>query len=81
MAAEGMVEVLGYMASVMIAASLMMKNIIWLRWLNFCGCVLFVVYGSFIQAWPVAGMNAFVAAVNIYHLVVIYRSKAIADGW
>ena len=71
-----MVEIIGYFASIMVAISLMMKNIIWLRWLNFVGCTLFVIYGVFISAWPVAGMNAFVAGINIYHLIKIYRAKA-----
>ncbi|MCF1428712.1 MAG: uroporphyrinogen decarboxylase [Shewanella sp.] len=70
------VEITGYAASVMVAISLMMKDIIWLRWLNFTGCTLFVIYGVAISAWPVAGMNAFVACINIYHLIKIYRAKA-----
>lgn len=70
------VEIIGYFASIMVAISLTMKNIIWLRWLNFVGCTLFVIYGVFISAWPVAGMNAFVAGINIYHLIKIYRAKA-----
>ena len=67
------VEIIGYGASVMVAISLMMKDIIWLRWLNFVGCTLFVIYGVQIEAWPVAGMNAFVAGINIFHLIKIYR--------
>ena len=69
------IEIIGYFASVMVAISLMMKDIIWLRCLNFAGCSLFVVYGIYISAWPVAGMNAFVACINIYHLIKIYRTK------
>ncbi|MBV7316836.1 YgjV family protein [Shewanella sp. NIFS-20-20] len=69
------VEILGYFASVMVAISLMMKNIVWLRWLNFVGCVAFSIYGILIAAWPVAGMNAFVAGINIYHLIKIYRAQ------
>ncbi|NKF51272.1 uroporphyrinogen decarboxylase [Shewanella sp. WXL01] len=69
------VELLGYLASVMVAISLMMKDIIWLRWINFIGCALFTVYGYAIDAWPVAGMNAFVACINIYHLTKIYHGK------
>lgn len=73
------IEILGYVASVMVAISLMMKDIILLRWLNFIGCGLFAAYGYAIDAWPVAGMNAFVACINIYHLVKIYStSKSIA---
>ncbi|WP_372872197.1 uroporphyrinogen decarboxylase [Shewanella sp.] len=75
MEALNMTEIVGYMASVMVAISLMMKDIIWLRWLNFVGCSLFVAYGVAITAWPVAGMNAFVACINVYHLVKIYRAK------
>ncbi|MCL1035579.1 uroporphyrinogen decarboxylase [Shewanella corallii] len=73
------VEITGYAASVMVAISLMMKDIIWLRWLNFIGCSLFVIYGVAITAWPVAGMNAFVACINIYHLIKIYRARAARD--
>ena len=73
------VEITGYAASVMVAISLMMKDIIWLRWLNFIGCSLFVIYGVAITAWPVAGMNAFVACINIYHLIKIYRARAVRD--
>ncbi|QSX29714.1 MULTISPECIES: YgjV family protein [Shewanella] len=75
MEALNLIEIIGYAASVMVAISLMMKDIIWLRWLNFVGCSLFVVYGVAITAWPVAGMNAFVACINIYHLIKIYRNK------
>ncbi|AZQ12179.1 MULTISPECIES: YgjV family protein [Shewanella] len=75
MEALNMTEIVGYMASVMVAISLMMKDIIWLRWLNFIGCSLFVAYGVAITAWPVAGMNAFVACINVYHLIKIYRAK------
>ncbi|MGB0892967.1 MAG: uroporphyrinogen decarboxylase [Parashewanella sp.] len=75
MEALNMIEIIGYMASVMVAISLMMKDIVWLRCLNFVGCSLFVVYGVSIDAWPVAGMNAFVACINIYHLAKLVRSK------
>ncbi|WP_133408668.1 YgjV family protein [Parashewanella tropica] len=68
-----LVEFIGYSASVIVAVSLMMKNIVWLRVLNFIGCFLFVIYGTEIQAWPVAGMNAFVCCINVYHLVKLYR--------
>ncbi|QLE84076.1 MULTISPECIES: YgjV family protein [Shewanella] len=70
------IELIGYSASVMVAISLMMKDIIWLRCLNFTGCTLFVIYGVYISAWPVAGMNAFVACINIYHLIKLYRERS-----
>ncbi|MCL1146433.1 YgjV family protein [Shewanella sp. 10N.261.52.F9] len=75
MEAVNTIEIIGYAASVMVAISLMMKDIIWLRCLNFTGCSLFVIYGASIEAWPVAGMNAFVACINIYHLLKLYRNR------
>ncbi|MGS0682740.1 YgjV family protein [Shewanella sp. 125m-7] len=75
MEAVNTIEIIGYAASIMVAISLMMKDIIWLRCLNFTGCTLFVIYGSSIEAWPVAGMNAFVACINIYHLLKLYRNR------
>ena len=75
MEAINTIEIIGYAASVMVAISLMMKDIIKLRCLNFTGCTLFVIYGSSIEAWPVAGMNAFVACINIYHLLKLYRNR------
>ncbi len=38
MEALNTVEIVGYFASIMVAISLMMKDIIWLRWINFTGC-------------------------------------------
>ncbi|MCL1126129.1 YgjV family protein [Shewanella surugensis] len=67
-----MVELLGYFASIVVAVSFMMKDIIKLRCLNCTGCLLFALYGVLIDAWPVAGMNAFIAGVNFYHLFKIY---------
>ncbi|QFU24619.1 YgjV family protein [Shewanella eurypsychrophilus] len=70
------VEWLGYIASAFIAVSFMMKDIMRLRLLNFTGCSLFVIYGNYISAWPVAGMNAFVACINLYHIIKIYRERS-----
>lgn len=70
-------ELFGYTASVIIAISLMMKDIVKLRWLNFAGCGMFVIYGMAISAWPVAAMNTSVCCINLYHLLKIYRAKHI----
>ncbi|GGY94401.1 MULTISPECIES: YgjV family protein [Shewanella] len=70
------VDVIGYSASLMVALSLMMKDIVRLRWVNLCGCGLFVAYGVAIASWPVVSMNAFGACVNIYYLLKTYRQPA-----
>ena len=68
------VEIMGYMASVLVAVSLMMKNIVPLRIVNFAGCFLFTLYGISISAWPVAVMNGFGCLVNVYHLIKLKKS-------
>ncbi len=62
------VEILGYAASIMVAISLTMKDIIKLRILNFIGCALFTAYGLMIDSWPVVITNGFIACVNVYFL-------------
>ena len=66
-------EIIGYLASLLVAISLMMSAIVKLRIINLIGSFTFTVYGILIDAWPVALMNAFIVLVNIYYLVKIYR--------
>lgn len=69
-------EWVGYLASVVVAVSLMMSDIKKLRWLNLLGAILFVAYGMAIHAYPVAAVNFFIVLIDIYYLVVIYREQA-----
>lgn len=62
------VEWIGYAASVLIVISLMMTSIIKLRIINSLGCFLFVIYGVYVKAYPVAISNAVIILINIYNL-------------
>ncbi|MGD8782460.1 MAG: hypothetical protein PVH88_26325 [Ignavibacteria bacterium] len=66
-------EIIGYAASLLVAVSLSMKNILQLRWLNLAGAVLFSVYGIVIKAYPVFAVNAYIVIINIYYLRNIYN--------
>jgi hypothetical protein len=61
-------ELIGYLASVLVAVSLMMVRMVRLRIVNLCGALGFVIYGWLIASWPVVGMNAFIVSINCYHL-------------
>ncbi len=61
-------DILGYLASAFVVVSLLTSNIKHLRYLNMIGCILFVIYGVLISAYPVAIMNAIAFLINIYHL-------------
>jgi len=66
-------EIIGYLASLLVAISLMMSAIVKLRIINLLGSLTFTIYGILIDAWPVALMNAFIVFVNIYYLAKFYR--------
>ncbi|MCL1144085.1 YgjV family protein [Shewanella gaetbuli] len=66
-------EWVGYLASVVVAISLMMADIKKLRWWNLIGAALFVAYGLAIDAIPVALVNFFIVIIDIYYLVKLYR--------
>ena len=67
-------ELIGYVASVLVAISLMMSKIISLRIVNAIGAATFCVYGILINSVPVASMNAFVVLINFYYLWKLYGS-------
>ena len=66
-------EWVGYLASVVVAISLMMSNIKKLRWWNLIGAALFVAYGLAIGALPVALVNFFIVLIDAYYLVKLYQ--------
>lgn len=68
------VELIGYFASALVAISLLMVSFVKLRVLNLIGAVSFVTYGVLIGSVPILAANLFIAFVNIYHLLRIFRS-------
>jgi GNAT superfamily N-acetyltransferase len=61
-------EILGYVASVLVAVSLMMSSILRLRVINLVGSLAFTVYGVMIHAYPVAAVNGFIVLINLWYL-------------
>ncbi len=72
-------EMLGYLASVLVALSLMMRSLNKLRLINLVGSLLFTVYGFIIGAYPVAVLNAFIVLVNIFYLQQAFKVTAVAE--
>lgn len=71
----GIYEIIGYTASLLVAISLSMKNIVKLRWLNLAGAVTFTVYGLLIGAYPVFAVNFYITIIDIYYIVQMYSKK------
>ncbi|MDO4880165.1 MAG: uroporphyrinogen decarboxylase [Capnocytophaga sp.] len=68
---QEMVQYIGYLASVFIILSFIVKDLKTLRIINLIGCVCFVIYGLLNTELllPVIIPNAIICVVQIYHLV------------
>lgn len=62
------IEIFGTAASAIIALSLMMRNLKWLRIINVTGALAFTAYGLMIGAMPVIVLNVFIVGIDIYFL-------------
>ena len=68
-------EWVGYLASLVLMISFLMKNIHTLRIINSIGALLFILYGFLlITSWPIIITNTFILGVNVYYLAKHYRS-------
>jgi hypothetical protein len=72
-------EIIGYTASVIVALSMTMSSIVKFRWINLIGASTFAGYGLLIGAIPVALLNGFIVAVDIYYLSRIYSKKELFE--
>ena len=63
-------EIMAYIASVIVLISFMVKDVILLRLLNTIGCILFIFYSSYHERYPLVFLNFMVIVVN---LVYIYK--------
>jgi hypothetical protein len=68
-------ELIGYVASVLVAVSLMMSSILRLRIINLVGAALFAFYGILIGSAPVAIVNIFIVIINVYYLFRIFGAR------
>lgn len=68
-------ELVGYAGSALVAASLTMRSIWRLRWINLFGAATLAVYGVLIDALPIALLNSFIVAVDAYYLVSLARRR------
>jgi hypothetical protein len=71
----GWIDILGYLASLIILISLLMNSVKRLRWINLFGAILFAAYGFILNAIPVGLMNSGIVVINIYYLFHMYTKK------
>lgn len=69
------IEIIGYIGSLLVTLSLMMKSIIRLRWINLAGALTFAIYGYLISAYPVFILNTIISVADIYYIFRIYYER------
>ncbi len=70
-------EILGYLASALIAVSLMMRSVVRLRLINLTGAATFSLYGFLIGSYPVGILNLITASINVVQLMRLRRRREI----
>src|SRR5699024_5923463 len=69
-----MVELVGYIGSILVLISFLMTSVVKLRIINAVGGTIFAVYAMIIQSYPTALMNFCLVGINIYYLVRLRKS-------
>lgn len=63
-------EIIGYLASLTVLLSFLMKKIKTLRLVNTLGCVIFIVYGILLGfSIPIILTNAAIVTINVVYLI------------
>jgi hypothetical protein len=70
-----MIEIIGYLASILVASAMLFNSIVKLRWFSLIGSTLFTIYGFTIGAYPVGAVNGFIMLTNIFFLSKMYTQK------
>lgn len=62
-------EWVGYLASLLLIISFMMKDVMKLRLINSMGAIVFVIYGIMLNtSYPIIITNVFILGANMYYL-------------
>ncbi len=63
-----LIEIIGYAGTTLVAISLAMQNVRYLRWINLIGTVCFAIYGILLNIVPVIVANSFIFLAHVYYL-------------
>lgn len=69
-------ELIGYVSSVMILVSLLMTSVVKFRVINAIGSMIFTIYAILISSYPTAALNFCLVAVDLWFLWKVLRNKA-----
>ncbi len=68
-----MLEIFGYIGTVLILVSMMMTSVVKLRIVNMTGSLISVIYSAIHGTWPVVFLNTGLMIINAFQLVRMKR--------
>lgn len=68
MSGPAILELVGYLGSVLVLVSFLMASVVKLRVVNSVGSLIFAVYALLIHSYPTAFMNVCLVLINLYYL-------------
>lgn len=74
-----MIEVYGYIGSVLVVISMLMSSVVKLRVINTVGSIVSGTYALIIGSFPLALMNISLLIINLYNLFKLFKSEKIYD--
>jgi hypothetical protein len=75
--ADTVYQLIGYLGSALIVASLSMRSILRLRLLGLAGAVVFSIYGLLIEAIPIVITNLVILGIHAYNLRLLLGAKPV----
>jgi hypothetical protein len=70
-----LLSIIGWGGSALVVVSLLQTRILRLRVLNLIGCVILVGFNLAIPVWPMVGMNAVLAVINVVYMWRLLRHR------
>ncbi|TWD80563.1 inner membrane protein [Kribbella amoyensis] len=74
-------SIIGWGGSALVVVSLLQTRILRLRVLNLIGCLVLVAFNLVIGVWPMVGMNAVLAVINVVQLYRLLRHRHDPDEY
>jgi hypothetical protein len=68
-------DVLGWAGSALLVYSLLQARVLRFRLLNLAAAGVLVVFNAAVAVWPMAAVNAVIAAINIWHVALLLQSR------
>lgn len=70
-----LIELFGYLGSILVVISMLMTSVKRLRIINTTGSVIFAIYALIIRSYPTAFMNFCLVAINLYQLYQLGKKE------